>query len=114
MEDPQLCAYEGHLQYRWNQFQKTLRRIETNEGGLLNFAKSFTKLGLHQEGSQVVYREWAPFAEDAFMIGEFNNWKGTQMHKDPHGIWSCTLPGRFPSQKQTGYPFSKIVLRFGI
>ena len=40
----------------------------------------------------MVYREWAPAASSAHLIGDFNSWGGTHMEKDSFGVWKVTLP----------------------
>ena len=39
-----------------------------------------------------MYREWAPGAAEAELIGDFNNWQGQAMQRDEFGTWSITLP----------------------
>lgn len=39
-----------------------------------------------------MYREWAPAATDAQLIGDFNEWNGTPLKKDDFGVWSVSLP----------------------
>jgi 1,4-alpha-glucan branching enzyme len=39
-----------------------------------------------------VYREWAPGATEAELIGDFNDWKGQAMQRDDFGTWTIKLP----------------------
>jgi 1,4-alpha-glucan branching enzyme len=41
-----------------------------------------------------VYREWAPSALRAFLIGDFNNWDrdATPMAKNEFGVFEVTIP----------------------
>jgi 1,4-alpha-glucan branching enzyme len=39
-----------------------------------------------------VYREWAPGAKAAALIGDFNNWEPAWMERDEWGVWSVELP----------------------
>lgn len=39
-----------------------------------------------------VYREWAPGAAEAQLIGDFNGWQGTPMERDDFGTWTLRLP----------------------
>jgi 1,4-alpha-glucan branching enzyme len=43
-----------------------------------------------------VYREWAPNAMRAFLIGDFNNWDrdATPMAKNGFGVFEVTVPGK--------------------
>lgn len=90
--DAQLVPHEGHLNYRWSQYQRTLNNITEYEGSLENFALGHKKFGIIRENGRTVYREWAPGAESAQLIGDFNGWAGTWMTKDDYGVWSVELP----------------------
>ena len=35
-----------------------------------------------------MYREWAPGAAEAQLIGDFNGWEGQPMERDDFGTWS--------------------------
>lgn len=37
---------------------------------------------------RTVYREWAPGAVEAQLIGDFNGWEGQPMERDDFGTWS--------------------------
>lgn len=39
-----------------------------------------------------MYREWAPGAAEAQLIGDFNDWQGTAMERDAFGTWTLRLP----------------------
>lgn len=55
-------------------------------------------MGFLQEKGCLVYREWAPGATAAQLIGDFNGWSGSWMEKDQWGTWSISLPdGVLPS-----------------
>jgi 1,4-alpha-glucan branching enzyme len=43
-----------------------------------------------------VYREWAPNAMRAYLIGDFNNWDrdATPMTKNDFGVFEVTVPGK--------------------
>ncbi|EFN60069.1 hypothetical protein CHLNCDRAFT_33566 [Chlorella variabilis] len=89
--DPNLAAHEEHLRYRWNQYTSTLASIEQNEGSLANFAKGCDRYGIVHEKGKLVYREWAPGAAEAQIIGDFNGWQPTPMERDDFGTWSVKL-----------------------
>ncbi|KAG0581581.1 hypothetical protein KC19_4G262800 [Ceratodon purpureus] len=91
--DPSLNAHEIHLKYRVREYMKRKMEIENIEGSLQDFAKGYEKFGFNREGNCIVYKEWAPVAEAAQLIGEFNNWDGSKhnMEKDQFGVWSIRL-----------------------
>ncbi|CAK0744688.1 1,4-alpha-glucan-branching enzyme, chloroplastic/amyloplastic [Coccomyxa viridis] len=90
--DEDLLAHEEHLKYRYKQFLDAKEALEKAEGSIANFAKGYEKLGFRREGNATVYREWAPAASSAHLIGDFNSWGGTHMEKDSFGVWKVTLP----------------------
>ncbi|QLQ82554.1 hypothetical protein HG537_0H03170 [Torulaspora globosa] len=65
---------------------------------LTKFARdSYLAYGIHadQQSKQIRYREWAPNAKRAFLIGEFNHWNETSHElkdKDEFGNFSITIP----------------------
>ena len=93
--DEQLWEHEGHLKYRWEKFQERKAAIADAEGSLAEFAKGYTKFGFNKTASgEIVFREWAPAACRAALIGDFNGWNpdATHLEKDEYGVWSVTLP----------------------
>jgi 1,4-alpha-glucan branching enzyme len=50
---------------------------------------------VHDNGD-VVYREWAPNAMRAYLIGDFNGWNrdATPMTKNSFGVFEVTVPGK--------------------
>ncbi|KAF5387839.1 hypothetical protein D9615_000605 [Tricholomella constricta] len=68
--------------------------IEQSEGGYDSFTKGYLKFGFNvAKDGQVVYREWAPNATEANLIGDFNEWSRTShpMKKDNYGVWEITI-----------------------
>ncbi|SCU91579.1 LAMI_0E06458g1_1 [Lachancea mirantina] len=59
--------------------------------------RSYATYGLHPDvkTKEIHYKEWAPNAKRAFLIGDFNNWDQNShemKHKDEFGNFSITLP----------------------
>lgn len=90
--DSNLQGHTEHLKYRYNQYLRTKQSIEQHEGSLADFALGYKTYGIVHENGKTVYREWAPAAQAAMLIGDFNNWAGTAMERDEFGLWSVTLP----------------------
>ena len=58
---------------RHDVFRKWKDTIEQYEGGYDTFSKGFEKFGLNvTDKGEIVYREWAPNAREAALIGEFS------------------------------------------
>ncbi|CAI4211611.1 unnamed protein product [Parascedosporium putredinis] len=95
--DPWLSPFEPVLQRRFAKAHEWITRLNETEGGLDKFSKGAEKFGLNvDKDNNVVYREWAPNATEAFLIGEFNNWeRGPHpMKKDEYGVFEITVPAK--------------------
>ena len=78
---------------QWKHFVDTLSNIETYEQSLEEFAAGYKKFGFSKKADgTIVFREWCPPAAEAWLVGEFNDWKGEPMTRDQFGVWSCELP----------------------
>ncbi|OLL22192.1 1,4-alpha-glucan-branching enzyme [Neolecta irregularis DAH-3] len=72
-----------------------IQRLQESEGGLDKFSKGYEIMGLNVDKSgNIIYREWAPNATRASLIGEFNNWDSNShpMEKNEYGVWELVLP----------------------
>ncbi|XP_059634373.1 1,4-alpha-glucan-branching enzyme 1, chloroplastic/amyloplastic-like isoform X2 [Cornus florida] len=92
--DPGLEQYKEHFQYRVKKYADQKRLIEKYEGSLEEFAQGYLKFGFNREEGGIVYREWAPAAQEAQVIGDFNGWNGSnhRMEKNQFGVWSIKIP----------------------
>ncbi|GLB34035.1 putative carbohydrate-binding module 48 (Isoamylase N-terminal domain) [Lyophyllum shimeji] len=84
---------------RYDEFRKWKDTIEQYEGGYDGFTKGYLKFGFNvAKDGAVVYREWAPNATEANLIGDFNEWSRTShpMKKDEFGVWEITVPPASP------------------
>ncbi|EPS60100.1 hypothetical protein M569_14702, partial [Genlisea aurea] len=92
--DPLLRNYRDHLDYRFSQYRKLREAIDTFEGGLEAFSRGFEKLGFTRSETGITYREWAPGAKSATLIGDFNTWNpnANVMTRDEFGVWEVFLP----------------------
>ncbi|KAK7552152.1 alpha-glucan branching enzyme [Phyllosticta citricarpa] len=93
--DPWLSPFKDGLRSRYKKAQEWIKTIGENEGGLANFSKGFDKFGFNvKPNNDIVYREWAPSALRAYLIGDFNGWNrdSHQMTKDNFGVFEITLP----------------------
>ncbi|XP_039844904.1 1,4-alpha-glucan-branching enzyme, chloroplastic/amyloplastic isoform X3 [Panicum virgatum] len=91
--DPDLEKFKDHFSYRMKRYLDQKCSIEKNEGSLEEFSKGYLKYGINTNKDATVYREWAPAAQEAQLIGDFNDWNGAnhQMEKDKFGVWSIKI-----------------------
>lgn len=54
--------------------------------------QGYENLGITRKAGKTVYREWAPGAKAAALIGDFNKWEPAWMERDEWGVWSVELP----------------------
>jgi 1,4-alpha-glucan branching enzyme len=95
--DPWLAPFKDALKSRFAKTQEWIKTIDETEGGLDKFSKGYTKFGFtFQDNGDITYREWAPNAEKASLIGEFNNWdrEATPMTRGDFGVWELHLHAR--------------------
>ncbi|KAB8235785.1 alpha-1,4-glucan branching enzyme [Aspergillus alliaceus] len=95
--DPWLEPFREVLKQRFNFIEGWVKTINEAEGGLEKFSKGYERFGLNvQPNGEIVYREWAPNAVEAQLVGDFNNWDVTThpMAKNDFGVWEITVPAK--------------------
>nr|BAE96955.1 starch branching enzyme I [Ipomoea batatas] len=92
--DQGLKPYKDHFRYRMKRYLDQKKLFENFEGGLEEFALGYLKFGFNKEEGCIVYQEWAPAAQEAEIIGDFNEWDGSshKMEKNQFGVWSIKIP----------------------
>lgn len=92
--DPLLNNHREHLDYRYGQYKRLREAIDKNEGGLEVFSRGYEKFGFIRSDTGITYREWAPGAKSAALIGDFNNWNPNAdvMTRNEFGVWEIFLP----------------------
>ncbi|KAJ1857802.1 alpha-1,4-glucan branching enzyme [Coemansia sp. RSA 1822] len=87
---------EPHREYfgqRFAHFKRWVRDIELSEGGIDKFSRAYESYGLHVTAEGVRYREWAPGAKEASLVGDFNNWDvaANPMTRNDFGVWETVV-----------------------
>ncbi|VBB83794.1 Putative Glycoside Hydrolase Family 13 [Podospora comata] len=93
--DPYLEPFKPALKRRFDKAQEWIKKIEKTEGGLDKFSKGADTFGIHQnDDGSIYYKEWAPNAKQAAVIGEFNNWdrNAHRMTRNDFGVFEITIP----------------------
>jgi 1,4-alpha-glucan branching enzyme len=95
--DPWLEPFSGALKRRFAKAQGWIKTINDTEGGLEKFSRGASIFGLNVDASNnITYREWAPNASEAYLIGEFNDWNQSShpMKKNNFGVFEIVLPAK--------------------
>ncbi|XP_072966487.1 1,4-alpha-glucan-branching enzyme, chloroplastic/amyloplastic-like [Typha angustifolia] len=92
--DPSLRQFEDHMIDRSNRYTEQKSLLEKYEVSLQDFAQGYLKFGFNREQDGIVYREWAPAAQEAQLIGDFNGWDGSnhKMERNEFGVWTIRIP----------------------
>ncbi len=93
--DPSLEPFAPSLKSRYTKAQQWLKTIEQHEGGLEKFSRGYEKFGFNvSPDNTITYREWAPNALRAYLIGDFNGWNrdSHEMKRDNYGVWEISFP----------------------
>lgn len=92
--DPSLKQCRDHLTYRTKRYLEQKKLIDNSEGSLEEFAQGYLKFGFNREDDAIIYREWAPAAQEAQLIGDFNDWDGSnhKMKRNEYGVWMIKIP----------------------
>lgn len=94
--DPYLKPYVSCLERRCLKARETEERLTGGEMSLSEFASGYRYFGLHCDGPEWVFREWAPNAEAIYLIGDMNGWEEKReflLHPcGKNGEWEIQIP----------------------
>ena len=92
--DYYLRPYAGWIERRKKKFNAAAERL-SGGGRLKDFASGHEYFGLHRDSGGWVLREWAPNAEQIFLVGDFNGWRELPEFKlrkiEEWGVWELRL-----------------------
>lgn len=118
-DDPALATWLREIERRSEGFLRTCRLICATEGSLHNFCfrNGLDHFGLVPCRGGIWYREWAPAAEAASLVGDFNGWD-MQRHpcvKDDSGVFFVFVPDRSDGSNalQAGSRYKVALLQSG-
>lgn len=100
--DPWLKPYAHEIARRRSKVDHWIKTFDDAEGGLLKVAESYKHYGLHANHADksITYKEWAPNAVKAALVGDFNEWNSDAhaLKKDRYGNFSITIPATSDGQ----------------
>ena len=91
--DPWLEPYRATITGRMEKCEKREREL-TGEGSLQSFASGHLWFGIHRQQGGLIMREWAPHANEIYLLGDFNSWKPREdcrFKSLEHGNWEIFL-----------------------
>ena len=93
--DPALLPYERDINQRMLNFENKKRELIGDGGCLRDFANGHEYFGFHRGNGGWYYREWAPAADEVFIMGDMNGWNRYQHKLTPlgNGVFEIFLPG---------------------
>ncbi|KAJ2332719.1 alpha-1,4-glucan branching enzyme, partial [Coemansia sp. RSA 2681] len=91
--DGYLEDHRGYFGQRFAHFKRWVRDIDLNEGGIDKFSRGYEQFGLHVTSEGVRYREWAPGAREASLVGDFNGWDvaANPLTRNEYGVWETVV-----------------------
>ncbi len=94
--DPMLAQFEKDINLRMDNYKEKKKELVGAKGKLVDFANGHEYFGFHRTKTGWVYREWAPAAEEMYLMGDFNDWSRTSypMEKLDHGVFEVQLKGK--------------------
>ncbi|KAI8144413.1 1,4-alpha-glucan-branching enzyme GBE1 [Fennellomyces sp. T-0311] len=90
--DPWLDPFRDALRARYNHYKTFEKKVE-EAGGFDTFTQGYKYFGFNVQNGTITYREWAPNAVTASLVGEFNNWdvEAHPMTKLENGVFEIVL-----------------------
>jgi 1,4-alpha-glucan branching enzyme len=93
--DPWLEPFSQRINDRYYRAIRKEQELIRHFPNLKEFASGHLYFGLHRSQDSWIFREWAPNAENIFLIGDFSNWEERNeylLEKKEHGVWEIILP----------------------
>ncbi len=93
--DPGLKPYESDINLRMDLYKKEKEKLLHDGKSIVEFANGADYFGFHRVEGGWVYREWAPSADEIYLIGDMNNWEkhSLPMKKLDNGIFELYMEG---------------------
>lgn len=95
LDDPGLSPYADSIFKRQQNANKKENELLQHAASLSDFATGYMYFGLHRIQDGWIFREWAPNAEEIYMMGDFSDWKKLpryKLNRLDHGNWEIRLP----------------------
>jgi len=94
--DPYLKPYKKIIAGRLSKIDQGEARLTGQKISLADFAAGHEYFGLHFRDNQWLFREWAPNANQIFLIGDMTGWQENDAFAlqclENNGVWEIRLP----------------------
>ena len=95
--DPLMRRYQSDVELRLSNYKNKRAELLQGKRKLSNFANGHHYFGMHLDGKDVVFREWAPAASRVLVAGDFNGWDGSKAEctRLDNGVWEVRFPEEY-------------------
>jgi len=110
-KDQWLSAYVDVINRRLYNIYNKEKALTGDKKRLKDFATGHLYYGLHKNTDSWIFREWAPNANEIYMIGDFSDWKPISKYalkRLQYGNWEINLPNDALKHKQ----FYKLLVKW--
>ena len=94
--DPYLKPYTKTIARRLSKIETIEKRLTGGKIKLTDFASGHEFFGLHFQKDQWILREWAPNADQIFLIGDMTGWQANDAfaleRRNDENVWEIRLP----------------------
>ncbi len=93
--DPYLEPYRADFDLRFSNYERKKSELLAEGETLSDFANGHEYFGFHKTDKGWVYREWAPAAQNVYIMGDMNGWQkpGLRLEKKDNGVFEIYLEG---------------------
>ena len=92
--DPYLSPYRGQIDRRYRELVIRKQELAGYGKRLADAVNNHLYYGVHADGREVVFREWAPNATAVYLIGDVNGWRKDEKYRlrsVGNGNWELRL-----------------------
>ena len=95
--DKYLTPYENDINLRMSNYFDTKKKLLKNYQSLYDFASAHLYYGFHKTDKGWYYREWAPNADNVYIMGDMNGWnrKELKLEHKQNGVFEIFLDGKY-------------------
>ncbi len=94
--DPYLQPFESDIIARMDNYERKKKQLLSRGGTLRDFASGHEYFGFHKTDKGWYYREWAPAADEVYLMGDMNGWRRDDLKLSPlgNGVFEIFLKGK--------------------